>query len=380
MTLHIVTFDDKERDLWDASVAAFARAHPLNAYGWGKVREIDGWQPTYLAARDGDDVKGMIMVLQKKIPWTGFSIFYAPKGPLCNLDDRQTFNSMLQHIRETAKKKRAIFLRIDPNIAEDRLQDDLDPFVNDGFIHLEHRWTFWNSPRDVYRIDLRREKTEEELFNSIDRDIRRCVRKAEKEGLSIRPAETIEELRRFYEIFSEFTVRKGFMCRQLRYQELLWEEFVEKGNGRLFLAIYRGEIIGGLICIVFGGICLAMHMGTPPEYNRLQANCAYVWESIRWAKERGCSWYSFRGVGTTTTQESFKRKFRPQLVALTGYYDLPFRPLLYRLFIVCEFEILPRVWRTLMRVRGGYKKMMEMFQSRTAPLRPAEKSVNTPKG
>lgn len=351
MTVEVTKSDEVERFLWDQLVAAFPLAHPLNAYGWGKVREIDGWKPSYLIAKKGDAVKGMVMLLNKKIPYTGLSIMYAPKGPICEPEDNETLKALVESVRKEGNRKRAIFLRIDPNIAEDRFENTMDPFVEEGFVHLEHRWSFWNSPRDVYRIDLVNATTEEDLFNSIDRDARRCVRKAEKEGVTIRSAETLEELRRFYDIFSQFSVGKGFMCRQYRYQEALWNEYIMKGNGRLFLAIYNGKIIGGLLCLMFGGKCLAMHMGTPPQYSKLQTYYAYVWESIRWAKESGCNWYSFRGIGTTPSQESFKRKFNPRAVALVGYYDLPLRPFLYQIFYGIEFEVLPKIWRTLMRVR-----------------------------
>lgn len=370
MTFQVIQISEGERDFWDRAVVQFAHAHPLNAFGWGKVREIDGWQPSYYMTKKRDVVTGLMMVLVKRIPWTGYSIMYAPKGPLCDPGDRDTLKHLLRYVREEAGRRRAIFLRIDPNIKEDRFDDGGDPFVREGFLHLEHRWSFWNSPRDVYRIDLEKAATEEDLFNSIDRDARRCVRKALKEGVTVRTAENIEDLHRFYEIFSEFTVGKGFMCRQLRYQESLWHEFIAKGNGRLFLAVYQGGIIGGLICIMFGKICLAMHMGTPPQHGRLHTYYAYLWESIRWAKERGCSRYSFRGVGTTPSQESFKRKFAPEEVALVGYYDLPYRPLLYQMFSAVEFEILPRIWRTLMRVRRGYARLAGRAKGmKLAPVR-----------
>lgn len=365
MTLQVVEVEEKSRELWDQAVSTFAHAHPLNSYGWGKVRKIDGWEPVYFVARDDDVIKGMIMVLIKKIPFTGFSIMYAPKGPLCDHKDDRILKSLVQRIRHEAKKRRSIFLRIDPNIHEDRIDSHADPFVEEGFLHLKQRWSFWNSPRDVYRIDLRKVHTEEELFKSIDRDARRCVRKATKEGVTIKTAEAMAELRKFYEIFSRFTVGKGFLCRKFQYQEVLWHEYIRKGHGRLFLAMYNEEIIGGLICILFGKKCLAMHMGTPPQYNKLQTYYAYVWESIRWAKEQGCHWYSFRGVGTTPAQESFKRKFQPQKVALVGYYDLPFRPLLYRMFYCIEFAVLPRTLRTLMQLRRGYTGILKKAKGTT---------------
>jgi peptidoglycan pentaglycine glycine transferase (the first glycine) len=359
--LQVLTINDQERDLWDKEIARFNMVHPLNAFGWGKVRYVDGWEPTYYIAKDDDVVTGMMMVLTKIIPFTGLSIMYAPKGPVWEPSDQNTLKALLTRIREEGRKKKAVFIRIDPNLPEDMFHDEIDPFIKEGFIHLEHRWSFWNSPRDVYRIDLSKTQNEDELFETIDRDARRCVRKALKEGVTIRPAENMDDLHKFYDIFSGFSVGKGFMCRNYKYQKALWNEFIEKGKGRLFLAIYQGEVIGGIICLFFGRKCLAMHMGTPPQFNKLQTYYAYVWESIRSAKQIGCCWYSFRGVGTTPTQESFKRKFKPQAVALSGYYDLPLNPICYRLFNICEFEVLPRIWHMLMMIRRGYKSIVDYF-------------------
>jgi lipid II:glycine glycyltransferase (peptidoglycan interpeptide bridge formation enzyme) len=239
-----------------------------------------------------------------------------------------------------------------------------DPFTSSGFIHLDHRWSFWNSPRDVVRIDLEAAGNENELFDRIDRDARRCVRKAYKEKVSIRPADSVEELRRFYDIFKEFSVVKGFMSRGLAYQESLWKEFISRGDGRLFLAIYEGRIIGGLICLMFGRKCLAMHMSTPYAHQKLQTYYAYVWESIKWAKENDCCWYSFRGAGSSRSQEQFKKKFGPEMVRLAGYYDLPFHPMLYRLLYATEFDLLPRIWRLLMKVREGCQGVSKLLQGK----------------
>ena len=355
MTLKVIKLDESDRNLWDTALVKFPHAHPLNAYGWGKVREVDGWEASHFIAKKDNTIKGMVMVLNKKIPWIGFSIAYAPKGPIVQSEDRNVLKTLLERVREECKLKGAIFLRIDPNITDDRFDDRLDPFIEEGFIHLDQRWTFWNSPRDVYRIDLSKVSTEKELFNSLDRDARRCIRKADREGVTIRVAENLKELKRFYEIFKAFSAGKGFICRKYKYQEALWNEYIVKGNGRLFLAIYNEKIIGGLVCLLFNRKCLAMHMGTPPKYSRLHTYYAYVWDSIRWAKERDCSWYSFRGVGTTPTQEYFKRKFRAHIVPLVGYYDMPINKPLYYILNFTEFSLLPFTLKNLLNIRRHFK-------------------------
>ncbi|MBI5643648.1 MAG: peptidoglycan bridge formation glycyltransferase FemA/FemB family protein [Deltaproteobacteria bacterium] len=359
--VEIREISESEKAYWDSEIRRFDYAHPLNAFDWGKIRQIDNWSPIYLVAERSGRFCGALMILSKKIPFTPFSIFYSPRSPVWDYDDDETIEKLIEAARKIAKNKKALFLRCDPAIPEGVIASNGDKLTRLGFRHLEQRWTFWNTPRDVSRIDLTRAQTAEGFFNLLDRDTRRCIRKAAKEGVAIEPATTESELEIFYGIFKEFTVNKGFMSRGYEYQRRLWETYVTHENGRLFLAKYQGNIIGGLICIMFADKCLAMHMGTPYKYHNLYSYYAYVWESIKWAKERGCRWYSFRGVGTTPTQEHFKNKFLPEPVGMAGYYDLPFRSWLYRIFYVLEFQALPRAWPALIRVRRIYKTALTIF-------------------
>lgn len=355
--LSVIEIHERERDYWDREISKFESVHPLNAFGWGRVRAIDGWESTCLLARKGDLVTGAVMILTKSIPFTGLSIMYAPRGPLFNPSDKETLKVLLKSMKIKAKEKHAVFLRIDPNITEETILKNGDFFVEQGLVHLKHRWTFWNTPRDVYRIDPTKVRTQDELFKTLDRQARKAVRKSRKQGVTVRHGTSLEELDIFYKFFKEFTVEKGFMSRSYAYQKSLWDEYIMRGNGKLFVAVYKNQIVGGLICLIFGKKCLAMHMGTPYKYQYLRSNDAYVWESIKWAKGNGCKWFSFRGVGTTPTQEKFKRKFRPEVVSLAGYYDFVFYPLLYRLFYTVEFEILPRIWHVLMHIRKACSRL-----------------------
>lgn len=351
----VIEVDENQREYWDKEISTFNQVHPLNAFGWGKVREIDGWKPKYLIAKREDVVSGAVMLLTKPIPLTGLSIMYAPRGPVLNIRDRETLDALLDRIRIEAKKWHAIFLRIDPNITEKAIRiNGKDPFLDGGFTRLDHRWSFWNAPSDVSRIDLTRFSTESDLFQSIKQKGRTSIRKAWKQGVVVKAATEEKELRKFYSIFREFTVEKGFMARGYEYQRALWDEFITRGYGKLFLAFHNGEIIGGAIRLLFGSKCLAMHRAVPYAYHHLRVNDALTWEGIRWAKEKGCKWFSFRAMGNTTAQEKFKEKFGPEKVFLAGYYDLPFHAKLYRLIYTVEYGILPKIWNMLMKFRKLY--------------------------
>jgi len=352
----------QEREYWDSHVLQYEACSPFNAYAWGLVRSTDGWEPLYLVAERSGRFCGAIMVLMKRLPATPFSVFYSPRGPLLDWSDREALQALIEKVREQATARKAIFLRSDPNVPEGSAGPITESLASIGYVHLNERWTFWNSPRDVSRIDLTRVSSAEELFNLLDRDTRRCIRKAGREGVTIETAKTEEELKSFYNIFKDFSVTKGFMARDYDYQKMVWDTFILSDLGKLFVAKYRGEIIGGLMCIMFGRKCIAMHMGTPYKYQKLQSYYTYVWESIKWAKEQGCSYYSFRGVGTTPSQEYFKRKFLPEVISLCGYYDLPFRPTLYKVWRFGEFSLVPKLWPALIYGRKLLSNLQPVYR------------------
>jgi len=350
-----------EREYWNTEIQRFESAHPLNAFEWGMVRSVDGWIPTYLSAEQDGKFRGAMMILKKRLPYTPFTILYAQKMPVWDYADDDTLAALVNAAIGIGKREKAIFLRINPNIPEALVEGQKDKFVALGFRHLQQRWSFWNSPRDVARVDLKAYDSPQHYYNLLDGQTRKDTRKARRRGVTIEVATTKAELEQFYQIFREFSIERNFMVRNYAYQEKLWDTYLRQGMGRLLVAKYEGKIIGGYISIAFAGKCLAMHTGSLQEYRNLGIDDSFVLEVIQWAKERGCSWFSFRGVGTTPAQEAFKQKFNPKVVSLVGYYDLPFMPLLYKLFYWGEFTLLPFSWPLIIRTRKLADRLMKVL-------------------
>ena len=111
--------DGNEKEYWNESVQTFEHVHPLNAFDWGKVREIDGWKSFHLVAERSGRFCGALLLLAKRLHFLPYSIFYSPKGPICRPDDRESIEAIHGKVLELAKKNKVIFLRIDPNIQEE---------------------------------------------------------------------------------------------------------------------------------------------------------------------------------------------------------------------------------------------------------------------
>ena len=357
--MKIIRISEKDRDLWDQAILTFPTAHPLNAYGWGVVRRIDGWRPLYLIFYADLQPVGALMLLRKRLPLSPFSILYSPRGPLIHPDYPQVLKEIVKYIKNYGKTHNAIFLRIDPNITQIRYYKQRALKFPKPFIHLKHDWTFWNTPKDVFRVDLTNKKNSHDLFLSLKKDCRRCVRKAQKNGITIHFAESKNDIDSFYKIFREFSLEKGFMARSHQYQWTLWQQYIKRGNGFLLLAKKDDCIVGGSLCLIFGDKCLGMHGAVPMRFRKYNTNELLEWESIKFAFESNCIYYSFRGKGPTLSQDRFKKKFNPELVSLIGYFDLPLMPYLYRIFFLGEFTVLPNIWPYIINTRKFLSKLIK---------------------
>ncbi|MCD6305601.1 MAG: peptidoglycan bridge formation glycyltransferase FemA/FemB family protein [Deltaproteobacteria bacterium] len=340
-SIDILEITYKERDLWDRAAVKFNIAHPFNAYAWGGVRAIDGWKSSYIMAKRKGEISGLLLLLIKSIPLTGLSIMYAPRGPVFHPQDQETFRALLSRVLQKARRHRAIFFRIDPNISEENIRKSaIDPFIAAGFVHLDNRWSMWNAPCDVYRTDLSKSHDVQQLFARINAKARTGIRKAKKDGVIIQTGTSLTDIAAFYRIFKQFALKKGFMYRPLEYQKQLFYEYISNGQGALFLSNYKGSLVGGQICIRLGPMCVEMHRCVDYQYHKHRINEALVWEGMKWAKKNGCTWYCQRGEGSPTLAK-FKEKFDADIVHLVGYYDLPFRRKLYSYFTLLEFKLLP---------------------------------------
>jgi len=351
--------NETEKEYWNTQVQRFQSAHPLNAFEWGDVRRVDGWTPIYLSAERDGKCCGAMMILSKKLPLIPLAILYAQEMPIWNSDDEETLSALVGAAIRIAKRENAIFLRVNPNIREESIDTKQDKLIRLGFRHLEQRWSFWNSPRDEARIDLTKFESPQHYFDHLPKTTRAAARKTREKGVEIKPATSKTDLAQFYEMFRQFSIERSFLVRAFAYQEKLWDTYLAQGMGRLLVARYGGRVVGGSLDLVFGGKCLGMHGGSLRDYRNLGIDDACNAEAIMWAKKQGCSWYSFRGLGSTPSQEAYKRKFMIEVVSLVGYYDLPFKPLLYRLFYWGEFTLLPFSWPMIVWARRQASRVMK---------------------
>jgi CelD/BcsL family acetyltransferase involved in cellulose biosynthesis len=130
-----------------------------------------------------------------------------------------------------------------------------------------------------------------ELLQSVcSHHVRRNVRKAIREGVAVRAAESESDLVGvFYPLQLITRKRLGVPVQPRRYFRSLWRLVIEPGLGRLFLAYRGADAIGGMIALSWRGTAIYKYGAWDERARELRPNHLLLWSAIQWAVEQGAT-------------------------------------------------------------------------------------------
>jgi lipid II:glycine glycyltransferase (peptidoglycan interpeptide bridge formation enzyme) len=331
---------------WDRLLLSFPRPHILQSYAWGEIKRVTGWSPRRLLLEEGEQALAAAMVLRREVPFLRAPVLYVPKGPLLAEEGPARLEAALELLEEEARRERAIFVKVDPDIAAEDVAA-LEVF----------RRRSWRRGEDVqFRntllVDLQAD--EEALLRRMKPKTRYNIRLAERRGVRVR-AGTADDLPAFYGLYRETGRRDGFLTRPYPYYRQVWQTFLEAGWGRLFLAEHEGEVLAGLFLLRYGPCAWYMYGASAGHKREHMPNHLLQWEAMRWARAAGCTTYDLWGAPEQLHPGDplwgvyrFKAGFGGRFVARIGAYDFVVRPALYLAFSWAVPRLLA-LWR---RLRG----------------------------
>ena len=131
-------------------------------------------------------------------------------------------------------------------------------------------------------------RSPEELLASMDSAARRAIAKSERSGLEIVDAQDMGDLSAFYDIHVDVRrLKYRLLAQPISFFEGIWHEFIEKGTGRLSLAVSGGQVIAGVLFIEWKDRVYYKFNASRDEFLGLRPNDAIVWAAIRSAYENG---------------------------------------------------------------------------------------------
>ncbi|MGH2538213.1 MAG: lipid II:glycine glycyltransferase FemX [Candidatus Promineifilaceae bacterium] len=332
---------------WDAAVLALPRPHALQSWAWGDFKSRWGWRarPLLLSVHD-DPAAGppqaAALVLKRRLGRLPFSFLYVPKGPILDYGDGALRRVILAQLEALARRERAIFVKIDPEVVvgwgadEPRRSPAGAKFIQE----LEARaWRF--SPeqiqfRNTVEIDL--ERAPAELLAAMKPKTRYNIRLAERREVAVRPGGPAD-LALIAEMYLETAARDGFLARPAAYYLDGWRTLLAAGMAQPLIAEHDGRPLAAVIVVRYGRRAIYLYGASSERERPRMPNYLLQWEAIRWAQAQGCQAYDMWGAPDAFDESDrlwgvwrFKAGFNGQVVRHLGAYDFPARPLLYWLF------------------------------------------------
>ena len=315
---------------------AFVQSHPkgnfAQSYLWGKQKPM--WQWDAIAVRGADGaIRGSLAVMTRKVPGIGRTLMYGCRGPVCDLDDRETFSQLLDGAKALAKKYKSYVIKIDPDVPSSNtaFSSMLQSF---GFRAKEGGKNFEAiQPRYVFRLNVEG-KTEEELLANFHQKWRYNIRLAERKGVTVRICGK-EMVPAFSDLMLTTGVRDGFVTRKPEYFAAMLDNLGE--HARLYMAFDPNDTpIAGTLAIHYGDKVWYLYGASSNEHRNLMPNYLLQWRMIQWAVETNCRIYDFRGVSGDVSEDNplyglfrFKQGFGGDFTEFVGEMDLVLSPVIY---------------------------------------------------
>jgi lipid II:glycine glycyltransferase (peptidoglycan interpeptide bridge formation enzyme) len=273
---------------WDAFAVQHPRGHLLQAAAWGALKGSVGWHARRVAVVGPEGPRAGAQVLIRRR--LGLSVAYVPRGPLLS-DDEAANRALLAALDRLARRERAVFLRLEPNVLEDEAQAGMlhSALLLQGFQPSQPL-----QPRSSVHLDLA--PAPERLLAAMSKGHRADIKRAAREGVATRLGQHPADLDAFYAIMEQTGARAGFGIHSRAYYRTAWEQLAPAGAAQLFLAERDGQTLAAFLIFAWAGAGLYLYGGSTEEGLKSGANHALQWQAIQWARERGCRLYDFWGV------------------------------------------------------------------------------------
>jgi len=322
----------------EAFVKSHENSHFLQVPAWADVKEA--WEWRGILAYEEEAIVGTMSVLIRPLSM-GFSLMYAPRGPVCDRNDPYVMAALLGAADDLAVAVNALEFLTDPD----------ESYSNQNFRELMQIWGFREredagfdnvQAQHVFRLHLLG-KTEDSVFADFCQKTRYNIRLAMRKGVQIRiyPGDgeiPVAELDAFHRIMQETGNRDHFIPRQKEYYRKVFDALGR--DAVLFMAYFEGVAVAGTIGVYSGGKGWYLYGASSNAHRNVMPNYLLQWEMVKLAKERRCVFYDFRGVPGKLCEDNplyglyrFKKGFGGTYTGFTGLFVKRYRPAL-----ACWFE------------------------------------------
>lgn len=353
---------------WDATIAPLPGAHILQTWEWAQFKSAYGWEPLPQVWRDETGmVRAAAMVLRRAVPG-GLSVLYVPRGPLVDWDDPVWGMKVITGLQDLARKRRAIFIKIDPELVLGYgVPGGEDDAGNPGGAHMlevlqSNGWRISGEQvqfRNTVWLDLSGD--EEDWLARMKQKARYNLRLAQRKGVTVRRGTPADDPL-LYRMYAETSVRDGFVIRPEAYYRQVWDTFARLGMCIPLIAEVEAQPVAALVLFVYAGKAWYIYGMSRDAHREKMPNYLLQWEAMRAARASGALSYDLWGAPDVFDETDplwgvfrFKEGLGGEVVRTLGAWDYLVFPPLYSFYM----RLLPRLLEILRR-RGKERTRREV--------------------
>lgn len=262
-------------------------------------KAVDNYEPFMIVAQDGDKIAGSLLAVVIKESG-GLKGFFSRRcivwgGPLVHRDDLRIWSGLLDALDRLVSAK-AIYCEF-RNFRD--LADKKTLFFKSGYHYLDHL----NYIVPISSLDKAR--------SSLSKSKKRQINKSLNSGAKIIEAESIDQVRNFYAVLE--TLYKEKIKKPLPTFDFFSEFFRNKKLGVFLLVMYKGSIIGGIMCPIYKNTIYEWYVcGLDGEIKNIYPSVLATWAPILYAADNKLAYFDFMGAGRPDRDygvREFKSKF-----------------------------------------------------------------------
>ena len=209
-------------------------------------------------------------------------------GPIFDWTNQEIKNLIFSDMKQQAKKLKCTFVRVRPQLQN--TPENAKTFQQLGF----RKAPMYLSVEFAGVLNL--ENSEEEILKNMRQRLRRALRKAEKNQITIEKTSDPKAIHDFYQIELQTAKRHDFYAFSEDFLTKQFAAFTKNDEAVLYIAKLGGEILAENFMIFYGNEA-SYHYGVSSELGTKYSGAPLLhMEAMRDARKRGIKRYNFWGI------------------------------------------------------------------------------------
>lgn len=299
MTIRLAT--DADARAWDAFLASQRFRPFLQSWTMGDVYADTKQPPLRFVAEENGDIAGICMAIL--VPARRGRHLAIPYGPVAR--DHETSCQLLQAACAAARTEKCGFIRVSPLLShaeggqwlETLNSSELRPTAAPLHLLAEHVWYLPLHQTDPWSTTDGAMRTEDDVFAGLRKTTRNLVRRAEKDGVTVRAStDPMKDVEEFIRLHDETRKRHKFTPYTNAFFRAQVARFAPRNECTVYLAEFGGKVIAASVHMHAFGETSYHHGASDSAHNKVPASYLLQWTAIRDALKRGDRIYNFWGV------------------------------------------------------------------------------------